>query len=303
MTALLELGGTTGRPYVAVQLLRAARPRQWLKNVLVFAGPAAAGLLLRPEVLLRCLSATVALTLIASGCYLVNDVLDRHLDRVHPRKSLRPVAAGTVSVRLALWAAAVLILLGLALAAQSNLAVLVVVGVYAAVTLVYGLGVKHVAFLEMLVVASGFVLRTLAGADAARIDASEWFLLVVSAAAGYVVVSKRASELEQSTMAARPVLRFYSRRGLLVLRLLSGALMVSAYGGWALVRPTPLTTTLALVSLAPLLLTLLRWSWCADRGLAGAPEDLLVHDAWVRTGAVLWTAVFAATVVAEVLRA
>lgn len=303
MTVVVKLEGTATRPFVATELLRAARPRQWVKNALVFAGPAAAGLLLRPDVMLRCLSVTVALTLTASGCYLVNDVLDRHLDRVHPRKSLRPVAVGTVSVRLALWAAVVSIVLGLALAADSGVAVLVVVGVYAAATLVYGLGLKHVAFLEMVVVASGFVLRTLAGADAARIDASEWFLLVVSAAAGYVVVSKRASELQQSAGAARPVLRFYSRGRLQVLQVLAGLLMVSAYGAWAFFRPTPLTTALALLSLGPVVLTVVRWSWCAERGLAGAPEDLLVHDPWVRTGALVWTAVFAATVVAEVLGA
>lgn len=303
MTVLVKVERTPTWPYVASELLRAARPRQWVKNGLVFAGPAAAGLVLRPEVLLRCLSATVALTLTASGCYLVNDVMDRHLDRAHPRKRLRPVAAGTVSVRLALWAAAVSILLGLGLAAEGGLTVLVVIGVYAAATLVYGLGLKHVAFLEMLVVASGFVLRTLAGVDAARIDASEWFLLVVSAAAAYVVVSKRASEIEQSTHTARPVLRFYNRRRLRVLRVLSAALMISAYGAWALVRPTPLTTALALLSLAPVAVTVVRWSWCADRGLAGAPEDLLVHDVWVRTGALAWTAAFGATVVAEVLGA
>lgn len=304
MTALVETLDPAPTPTplahrpLGWELLRAVRPMQWVKNLLVFAAPVAAGVLGRPEVLARCLLAVAAMTLTASGCYLVNDVRDRALDRQHPRKRLRPVACGAVPVRTALLTAAVLLVLGAALAALGGGLLLLAVGAYAVLTLVYAAGLKHVAWMEMGVVAAGFVLRALAGAAAGQVRVSGWFLLVVSAAAVHVVASKRASELLAGAGAARPVLAAYSWGRLRALRRGSAVLLVAAYAGWALSRSGTTATVLAAVSTVPVVAVLVRWMRATERGGTGAPEQVLVRDRVVRLGVASWALTFSGALVA-----
>jgi decaprenyl-phosphate phosphoribosyltransferase len=298
MTAVAEVVPAQAR--TARALLTATRPKQWVKNALVLAAPAAGGVLLQPSVALGCGLAVAAMTLTSAACYLANDVCDRSLDRLHPTKALRPVASGAVSVSTALVGSALLGGLGLATAAVAGPRVLAVVGTYAVLTLLYAVRLKHVPWLELAVVASGFVLRALAGAAAAGIDASEWFLVVVTSAALVVVAGKRTSELLRDRIQARPALRGYGLRHLRALRWAASFALVAGYAGWAAFRPDPVTTWLAVASLAPLLLVLSRWERNTSFGETGAPEDVLLSDRWVRLGAAAWTAVFLATVLLTV---
>ncbi len=299
MTALVEVVDPTVEARVkARDLLRAIRPQQWVKNVLVLAAPAAAGVLFHRFVLLDTLVALLSVTLTASACYLLNDVLDRDLDRRHALKRLRPIASGAVPVRLALVVAGCLVCLGLMLAALVGIGLLVVVASYLTLTIAYAVRLKHVPWIEMAIVASGFVLRAVAGAVAAGVYASEWFLVVVSAAAVHVVASKRASELLHQRQDARPVLRAYTAYSLRSVRLASAALLLLAYVGWALARSGTLETVLAAVSVLPVALVLARWIWCTDRGETGAPERVLASDPLIRNGVAAWALCFSATMLA-----
>lgn len=283
----------------AASLLRATRPRQWLKNVLVVAAPASAGVLLHGRVLLASLVAIVSFVLVASSCYLINDVADQELDRAHPAKRLRPIASGAVGARLALTSAALLLGSGLLVAAAQSRGLLVLVGCYAAVTVVYALGLKGVAWLELSVVASGFVLRALAGGSAASVPISRWFLLVVTASASLIVVSKRMSELIEVPLdpgSVRPVLRRYSLPALRRARTAAVTVLLVAYGGWAVTRPTTLAVVCAVVSLVPLLAVVRLWVQRSDQGRAGAPEDLVSGDRTIRVLVLAWAVLFAATV-------
>lgn len=283
--------------HVSRELLSAMRPAQWVKNALVLAAPAAAGVLLHPGTLLRCLVAVLSVTATASGCYLVNDLRDLPLDRLHPRKRSRPVASGAVPVRLVRRAAVVLLALGLGLAVLTGGGTWLVTTTYAVLTLAYAAFLKRLAWLEMGVVASGFVLRTLAGASAARVPASGWFLLVVSGAAVHVVASKRSSELVETGSRTRPVLQAYTVPSLRRLRQASAVLLVISYAGWAVVRPTLLAVVLAGASTVPLIAVLSRWNLQTEDGRTDAPEDVLVHDRVVRLGVIAWAVLFTGTVV------
>jgi decaprenyl-phosphate phosphoribosyltransferase len=278
------------------EVLRASRPRQWVKNLLVLAAPAAAGLAQHPQVLARTLLAAVAFTLVASGCYLANDVIDAELDRLHPRKALRPIASGAVSEGVALVTAGVLLAGGLGLGLALGPAVLTVVGVYAGLTIAYALVLKGLPWLELAVVASGFVLRALAGAAAARVAVSAWFLLVVTAAAVHVVSSKRTSELRVSDARSRPVLRHYSDAALRRVRAGSALLLLLCYAGWAATRPGVASVVPAVASLAAVAAVLQRWNRQTDQGLTGAPEEALVRDRVIRGGVLAWAVCFALTV-------
>lgn len=280
-------------------LLRATRPQHWVKNVLVLAAPAAAGVLLRPRILLAALTAVMVFTVVAAGCYVINDVLDRELDRAHPTKRHRPVAAGALSLRAALTAAVTLLTVGLLVAATQSAALLIVMLCYAGLTLAYAVALKGVAWLELLIVAAGFFLRTLAGAAAAAVPVSTWFLLVVIGAAVLVVVCKRLSELIEvpdDPGSIRPVLRHYRPAHLRLARTAAAILLVLSYAGWAALRPTTIGTALALLSLVPLLIVLSLWVRRTERGGAGAPERLLAQDRPVRLAVLLWVASFTATV-------
>jgi len=139
------------------------RPRQWVKNVLVLAAPMAAGVVGQPSVLLATLVAFVSFSLAASGVYLINDARDVEADRAHPVKRYRPIAAGVLPVRLAYAVAVFLLLAALGLALLATWQLVAVTVVYEVVQLAYCFGLKHQPVLDICIVASGFLLRGIAG--------------------------------------------------------------------------------------------------------------------------------------------
>ena len=193
-------------------LLRACRPRQWLKNLLVVLAPAAAGVLTRPGVMAEAVCAFASFCLLSSATYLVNDVRDREQDRHHPRKRLRPVAAGELAPRGALRLATVIAALGLALAvAVRPMLGLVAIG-YLTLTTSYSICWRHIVVADVVAVAGGFVVRAIGGGVATGIALSYSFLIVTSACALMIVVGKRYAELVGSgpRPPSRSTLRRYS---------------------------------------------------------------------------------------------
>ena len=259
-------------------LLRACRPRQWSKNLLVLAAPCAAGLIARPAVAAEAAGAFLALCLLSSATYLVNDVRDREQDRLHPRKRLRPIAAGELSPRTALWAAAGLALAGIACATLITPGLGLLACGYLALTASYSLWWRRVAVLDILAIAAGFALRALAGGVATDIWLSRWFVIVTGSCAIYLVAAKRYAELCEhlGEGPARATLRRYSATGLRLTLLAAATLAALAYTGWAFTRPNHLVWYG--LSIAPLLLWLARYASLIGRGAAQAPEELILGD-------------------------
>lgn len=164
------------RPFAA--LARAARPHQWAKNALVFVPLVTSGLVVHPASLFRALLAFACLSLIASSIYLINDLLDIDADRAHPRKCLRPLAAGELSVPQALVAALIGVTLGLFAAWQTlGLPTFITMAEYCALTLAYSLRLKAAMIADVLALACLYTLRILAGAAAVGVPVSSWLLL------------------------------------------------------------------------------------------------------------------------------
>ena len=143
--------------------------------MLVLAAPFAGGELFAPGIAVHLVVAFVAFSIAASGIYLINDANDVQADRAHPTKRLRPIAAGVVPVRLAIAVAVVLLAGALALSLLAGVPLLIVVGVYVAVQLSYCFWLKHQPVLDICIVASGFLLRAIAGGAATDIPLSQWF--------------------------------------------------------------------------------------------------------------------------------
>ena len=279
-------------------VLRAVRPHQWPKNALVVAAPVAAGSWgPRGHGWVYCLVAGLAFVAASSAVYLVNDVVDVERDRLHPRKRLRPVAAGHLSETSALVAAAVCVVAMLAAAAlvdQSWFSASLTL--YLVLSIFYSLGLKQVPVLELVVVSSGFVLRALGGAAATRIAPSVPFLVVVALGALVVVLEKRASEcadLRGDAAEHRPVLASYDvatlRRAATVL---SGVVLL-AYLAWTLTQHAVLVPHLHVVTVVPLAAAFVVF----HRRMVADPrrrvEDVLTRDPLVLLCELSWLVVFA----------
>ena len=277
--------------------LRTARPKQWAKNVLVFAAPAAAGVLDQGDEVLRTLVAFVAFCLAASGTYLLNDAADAEADRLHPVKRERPIAAGHLEPGLARGIAIALIAVALVITAPINDGKLtVVVAAYVAVTLAYTLWLKHEPVIDLVAVASGFVFRAIAGGVATDVPISDWFLIVAGAGSLFIVTGKRHAEqveLGSDSFAHRSTLGAYSTAYLGYVRAVASGVMITAYCLWAFENASKTgDTTWFRLSIVPLVIAVLRYALVIERGGGGAPEEVVLGDRVLQVLGLLWIITF-----------
>ena len=279
-------------PSRAAVLLRACRPRQWSKNLLVLAAPCAAGVIGDPLVAAQAAGAFIVLCLISSATYLVNDVRDREQDRTHPRKRMRPVACGELAPRAALAYASLLATAGIVLAGVIRPSLAIVAVGYLLLTASYSLWLRRVVILDMVAIAAGFVLRALAGGVATDIYLSRWFVIVTGCFAIFLVAAKRYAELREHVGGgpARATLERYSTSGLRAVLLVSAGLGVLAYSGWALTRPAHLLWYG--LSIVPLTLWLARYAALIASGAGQAPEELILSDRMLLALSVAWGVLF-----------
>ena len=297
MTATRPRGHVAAAPALAVvptALLRATRPRQWLKNILVVGAPVAAGRILEPRVDLDAALAFVAMCLAASSTYLVNDIHDAVEDRGHPRKRDRPVASGALSRSMAVAAAIGLAGAALAVSSLAHRGLLLLVAGYLALTMAYTFRLRREPVIELVVVAAGFVLRGAAGGVAADIRISSWFLVVAGFGSLFLVSGKRYTEILDDREDRRASLAAYTPTFLRFVWTSAATVTILAYALWAtqvyLVRDEG---AWALVSLVPFLLGLLLYALHVDRGDAEAPEDALLDDRALLVLGLVWAILLA----------
>jgi decaprenyl-phosphate phosphoribosyltransferase len=275
----------------AAALVRACRPRQWVKNVLVLAAPGAAGALTQPEVPGRLALTFLAFCALSSSTYLLNDLHDRHEDRLHPRRANRPIASGALSPTLAIGAAVALAIAGLGLAflVQPWLAA---VGLsYLTLTGSYTLWWRSVAVADIASIACGFVLRALAGGVATDVPVSRWFLLVTSFGALFLVAGKRYAELRSGTL-SRVSLEDYSEHYLRFVLGLAATVATTAYCLWAFQRSHQAHLTWYELTVIPFVLWLLRYALLLEGGEGEAPERTVFGDRFLLTMSAAWMALF-----------
>jgi decaprenyl-phosphate phosphoribosyltransferase len=282
---------------LAAGLLRTARPKQWMKNVLVFAAPGAAGVLGHARPLARSVLVFVVFCLVASGTYFVNDCFDLSADREHPTKRHRPLAAGIVSVRLAESVGALLVASGLGLAALLGWRTVVVVGAYVAVQVAYNLWLKQQAILDLAAVASGFVLRAIAGGVATRVPISEWFLIVAMFGSLFMVTGRRSAELAvvgEDRGSSRAPLPLYTAPFLRFVLIMSSTVSVTAYCLWAFESEKAVESGIWFqLSIVPFALAILRYALLLDQGQGGSPEDVVLSDRPLQILGLVWLLIFA----------
>jgi decaprenyl-phosphate phosphoribosyltransferase len=301
LKTLIQAPASASRRSPALAAVITLRPQQWVKNLLVIAAAGAAGALGHDDVPGRVIVACFAFCLLASGIYAINDVRDVYEDRLHPKKRLRPVAAGELGQGTAAIIGVVLMAVGLGLCAFISPLLALVGAGYLALTLSYTMVWRHLLLLDIIAIGGGFVLRAVAGGVAAPVSLSRWFLLVISAAAVFVAAGKRYAELRRTdsetvpggTAHRRKVLEGYSERRLHVILGLSAAAAVFAYGVWAFELPSVHGVPWRLLTIAPFTICLLRYGRLVLAGAAEAPEELLFRDRFLQLAGFVWLVLFA----------
>lgn len=288
-------------------LIRTARPKQWSKNVLVFAAPGAAGVLNQGREFVLTVIVFVAFCFAASAVYFWNDLIDVEADRLHPKKRFRPIAAGDVSIPAARVAVVVLPAAAFACAALTGRwQTVAVVAVYLTINLAYNMGLKRVPVIDLVVVASGFVLRAGAGAVAVDVPMSRWFILCTTFGSLFIVAGKRYAELNEVGKGAgtRSTLDMYSIGYLRnVLSISCGAALLS-YCVWAFETSGAADQVGEFdfpfyeLSIVPMLTALLRYLLVLEQGGGGAPEEVFAKDRVLQLLGLCWIVIYGIAVYA-----
>ncbi|MFN0143613.1 MAG: decaprenyl-phosphate phosphoribosyltransferase [Mycobacterium sp.] len=284
-------------------IIKAIRPRQWVKNLLVLAAPLAAlggdvsydfG-----DVVFKVAIAFAVFCMAASAIYLVNDARDVEADRAHPTKQFRPIAAGVLPVGLAYAIATALGIVCLAISWWLNPHLAVAMAVYLLVQLAYCFGLKHQAVLDICIVSSGFLIRAIAGGVAAGIPLSQWFLMVMAFGSLFMAAGKRYAELQLSERTGakiRKSLESYTSTYLTFVWTLSATAVVLCYALWAFERGGRTGSWFA-VSIIPFTIAIMRYAVDIDGGLAGEPEEIALRDRVLQLLALTWIGTVIAAVV------
>ena len=282
--------------------LKALRPHQWTKNLLVFAALLFSKHLFEPEPFLRALLAFLAFCGLAGAVYLWNDIADIEQDRLHPKKKLRPLAAGEMSIRTAIIGAVGLVVVALALSFWLDFWLGLCASTYLAMNLGYSFGLKHVVILDVLTLALGFVLRALAGGFAIRAPVTEWLLVLTLLLALFLALAKRRHEitsLGEGASSHRAILAEYSPYLIDQMTSVVTASVVTAYAFYTLSPETVLKFGTAKLSwtLPLVLYGIFRYLYLVhqkDRG--DSPTDLLLTDRPLLATVALWVALVIAIV-------
>jgi decaprenyl-phosphate phosphoribosyltransferase len=280
--------------------LQALRVKQWTKNVLVLVPLLpAGGAALRHADWAGVALAFVSFCLISSSVYLINDARDVDADRAHPVKRNRPIAAGRISLRTAYTGAVVLAVAALALATVVDLYLLLTVAVYFGIQLAYCFGLKHEPVLELACVASGFLLRALAGGVATGIPLSSWFLITTGFGSLYMAAGKRYGEArmgERTGAKVRKVVERYTPTFLRFVWTLSATVVVLAYALWSFDVSHKTGSFVSVISVVPFTLAILRFGIDVDAGTAEEPDEIVLHDRVLLWLGIVWAGILALSV-------
>jgi decaprenyl-phosphate phosphoribosyltransferase len=289
---------------IAGALLRALRPHQWVKNLFVAAPLLFSKNLLSLPHITRTTAAMVLYSFLSSAVYLINDLFDIEKDRIHPVKRHRPIASGVLPLPAARGAAAALLIVSLGLSFPLGLGFFAYAASYLILNLAYSLQLKNIPFVDVLCIATGFLLRVLAGAAVIDVVPSPWLLLCTFLLACFLGFGKRAHELMNSDDSAqaharRPVLARYRRKTLLVMLWGIALLTCAAYVAYTVSPHTiHFFGTSALLYTAPFAVVgVLRFLQLVNRCTdADSPTEAMLKDAPFIVNLGLWVAMVVSTI-------
>lgn len=275
-------------------MIKLLRPKQWTKNLLVFAALLFTGSYGDTKLVGLAVLAFVAMCLISSGVYIFNDIRDKERDAKHPRKKNRPIASGSVSVATASAIGVVLLVAGLGLAFPLQAKAMWIVTVYLALQVLYNGWLKMVPIADVFLISSGFVLRAALGAAAINVQVSGWLLFCTGALALLIAFGKRRHEFVlqgEDRQASRESLQHYTRSALDSLVTMSACAAAICYGVYSLESGTAQKHPALIITAPFVFYGICRYVFLVfsvDEG--GEPENLLFKDPHIVASLVLFVA-------------
>jgi len=274
----------------SVSYLKLLRPKQFVKNLLILAVPVSAGRIFEIEILAITFLAIILFSLASAGIYIINDLLDKELDKKHTKKRNRPIASGQVKENISLAIAVLLIILSLAISylfVSINLFLLLVI--YFLIQFFYFFKGKELHTIEIFIVASGFVLRALAGGVSTGISITPWFNVLVATTAIFIVGAKRYSEfLNSVNFETRVVLKFYSASYLRTIWESALTASIILYTLWTFNASSTGFDNYSLLSIIPFSLVLFLYAKKTDVNNAEAPEEIIYNDKTILVLSIIW---------------
>ena len=277
---------------ILVALLQAVRPKQATKNLFVYTALVFAGQLFQPQQFLRATFGFLLFTAVAGSIYLLNDLLDVDQDRLHPKKRLRPIAAGRLPLPLAWGAFVVLGLCGTAAGFQLSSLFGLTLAAYFVLQIAYCFRLKHIVLLDVFTVAAGFVLRTASGGFAIHVHISPWLMLFSLQLALFLGFGKRRQELVlqgDNAGQTRAILSEYSLPFLDPMIVIVSAVTIVCYSVYSVDSPTALTHPHLWVTVPFIIYGVCRYLYLVyQKGWGGAPDEVLLKDRELLVSVLLW---------------
>lgn len=295
--------GTNNPAGIAKALLVSVRPSQWYKNLVIYlaffftideawslSGDLGAALYLLGVITL----AFLVFSAVAGAVYLLNDILDADSDRLHPRKSRRPIASGRLPMPVAWAGATVLAVIGMAGAFALEPMFGTICGVYVAANVAYSLLLKHIVLVDVFIISGGMVLRAVAGAAIMQVPISPWLYLCTALAALLLALIKRRSQLMtagEDAVGQRPALSGYSAESLSQLIIITATASLIAYSLYTFTAPNLPSNNAMMLTIPFVAFGLFRYIILSAQSDAGEdPEHLLLGDKPLLVALTLWLA-------------
>lgn len=271
-------------------LLKSMRPRQWTKNIFVFAALVFDRQLFNPASLGRTFLAFIVFCLISSSVYLINDIFDLKADQQHPIKKERPIASGRLPITTALVSAVILSILALAIALVLSRELALIALVYLLINLAYSKWLKHVVLLDVLVIAFGFVLRVAAGVSVIHVQRfSPWLYVCMTLLALFLGFGKRRAEMAYNNSNTRKVLGGYSIALIDQLLTVVSATTIIAYSLYTFSAPNLPGSYWMMLTIPFVLYGIFRYLYLIQiKNAGGEPEELLLTDRPLQATVLLW---------------
>ena len=274
-------------------LIKSMRPRQWSKNIFLFAALVFDKQLLEVHSLLDTLAGFVLFCLISSSVYIFNDLTDIEADREHPEKRNRPIASGQLPPRVAWIAGILLVLFALVAGYLLSHAFSIVIAAYFILNLAYSKWLKHILILDVLILAAGFVLRVVAGVALIHVERfSPWLYVVMTLLSLYLGFGKRRAELallSDEASSHRRVLQGYTTALLDQYILIVSGTTIVAYSFYTFSAPNVPANHSMMLTIPFVLYAIFRYLYLVQiKHAGGAPEEILLSDRPLQASLFLW---------------
>ncbi len=274
------------------EIILSLRPKQWVKNLLIFAPLFFSGQVFTELLLIISLQGFFIFSLVVSGGYLINDVFDKSIDAKHPFKNKRPIAKGSLKTSTAILIAILMNFIGLIWAYNLNLPFFFISLIYLMIMLGYHTWLKNYVLLDIIIVSSGYLLRIIGGGLLIKVEPSPWLLLVTFSLSLFLVVSKRIGEMKNIPPEnRRKSLSFYSENMLNNMLVVSTTLTITAYAIYAFLSTNNpvINRNILQLSLLPVIFGIFRYLYLMDKNNGGEePEEELFRDSPLLTSVLIW---------------